>query len=375
MNPLSASLGNAFVKGWPSWHRLRLGNNLRDEEAKLQLPVDMATIMAEAHKKSQSSGIAAFAGAWVEKSLITLIYGSNVIETAGSTLGITTRLCQDIFSGKPVDAYIDKQDPAYREHVESLAETHRKSDMANVVRSRREVIGHANALRFMIDHVILNNEAWSEELILQTHRILYEGIDDDVVPGKYRTHEVAVCYSSPGDKKKKKKKKKTSLCMRAAAVPRYMTAMVEHLNHDIMQAEASGQRDPYTLAARYHHQFVMIHPFGDGNGRMSRIILYTLLLKYAGHVAPFGGGNDKDDYLAIVRRAGVVFHREDMEVDFGQQTCQFEFAKFALAKSKPGLEQMWAWASAEPEDEFLFRAVDRQVDGGCCCTSERHRTL
>ncbi|KID96687.1 Filamentation induced protein by cAMP/death on curing, partial [Metarhizium majus ARSEF 297] len=216
MDPLSASLGNAFVKGWPSWHRLRLGNNLRDEEVKLQLPIDMATIMTEAHKKSQSSGIAAFAGAWVEKSLITLIYGSNVIETAGSTLRITTQLCQDIFRGKPVDAYIDKRDPAYPEHLENLAETHRKSDMANVVRSRREVIGHANALRFMINHVILNNEAWSEELILQKHRILYEGIDDDVVPGKYRTHEVAVCYNSAGDKKKKKK---TSLCMRAAAAP------------------------------------------------------------------------------------------------------------------------------------------------------------
>ncbi|KID96686.1 Filamentation induced by cAMP/death on curing-related protein, partial [Metarhizium majus ARSEF 297] len=94
-----------------------------------------------------------------------------------------------------------------------------------------------------------------------------------------------------------------------------------------MQAEVSEQGDPYTLAARYHHQFVMIHSFADGNGRMSRIILNALLLK-----------------------AGVVFHREDMEVDFGQQTCQFEFAKFVLVKSKPGLEQMWAWASAEPEE-------------------------
>ncbi|EFY88205.1 hypothetical protein J3459_015387 [Metarhizium acridum] len=71
----------------------------------------------------------------------------------------------------------------------------------------------------------------------------------------------------------------------------------------------------------------MIHPFGDGNGRMSRIILNALLLKYAGHAAPFGGeGNDKDNYLAIVRRGGVVFHREDMEVDFSEQTSHFEFA-------------------------------------------------
>ncbi|KAG8413464.1 hypothetical protein J3459_015386 [Metarhizium acridum] len=135
MDSLSASIRNAFLKGWFSWHSIRLCNNLRDEEAKLRLPVDIATIMTEAHKKSQSGEIAAIAGSWDEKSLISLIYGSNVIETAGP-------------AAQP-----------YKEHLENLAETHRKSDITNVIRSRREIIGHENALHFITDHIILNNEA------------------------------------------------------------------------------------------------------------------------------------------------------------------------------------------------------------------------
>ena len=47
--------------------------------------------------------------------------------------------------------------------------------------------------------------------------------------------------------------------------------MVKHRNDDIADAENVGTLDPYTLAARYHHQFT-IHPFGVGSSEMSGVV-------------------------------------------------------------------------------------------------------
>ncbi|KAM4056976.1 fic/DOC family protein [Hirsutella rhossiliensis] len=336
MHNFPSSLGKTFAAGWPSWRStrgdpsftIRLAEQLKDEAAKSHLPEDPATIIHEFRKECQRRGMAAFNEVWseLENALITLVYSSNLIELSGQDLQITTRICQDVFRGKAVNPNIpeSESDPEYQRHLGNLLKTHRRGDMPNIIRSRLEVINHAKALGYMIDRVALDNELLSEDLILETHRILFEGLtlDGDIKPGVYRDHEVAVCYSKPGEKKKK------SVCIRAMAVPGYMRQMVDHLNDDIAMAEAAAEIDPYTLAARYHHQFVMIHPFGDGNGRLTRIILNVILLKYAGHLTAFGSeGNEKDDYLHIVRRGHKAFNDEDMEVEFHEQTSHHEFAR------------------------------------------------
>lgn len=317
MHNLRQSIGKAFAEGaWPLWEGL-------------------------AHEEL------AFPEFWdqLEESLITLVYGSNNIETAGSDFRITACLCQDVFHGRPVNIEIEEGDPAYQQHLQALAKTGRKGTRENVVQSRREVVQHARALSFMIDRIVLNSEPWSEHLILQTHQILYDGLgDNDTKPGKYREHEVAVSYGKAGETKSKR-----SICMRASAVPGYMGSFISNLNAETAAAtaEENGGIDAYALAARYHHQFVMIHPFGDGNGRMTRIILNVLLLKYAGHVVPIGGDDDKDDYLSVVTRGREIFDREDMEVEFFNQTSHLETAEFILTKSRANLERMRASVSGK----------------------------
>lgn len=352
MQDLSTTLGKTFASGWPSWRSIggkhdlhftiRLAEHLREEAGKMSLSEDPATIISKARRESQKGGMAAFEEVWekLEISLITLVYGSNLIESAGTNFRLTLKICQDIFRGKEVDPNIDARDPEYQQYIESLVNTHRKGNTPNVIRSRREVINHAKALNFLVDRVVLDDLPLSEDLILRAHRILQDNIDDgDVLPGQYRDHEVAVSYTKPGQKRQH------SMCIRAKAVPHYMREMVKHLHNDIKTAEATEDLDPYTLAARYHHQFVMIHPFGDGNGRMSRMILNVLLLKYAGHLSIIGNDGDKDEYLEIVRRGHKVFSQEDMEVDYDQQTSHLEFARHVVRKSKAGLEDMWSWAS------------------------------
>jgi Fic family protein len=352
---LAADISKVLANGLPQL-RVRLSPQLQ-QEAQRQNITDPADIIDKVRIASQQTSLVDTkpTAAWwdpvtLETALARLVYGSNMIESAGSTLVITTQLCRAVFRDQVSEINIDieETDPTYQEHLAHLHATNRPADHQNVVASRREIVQHAQALAHMINHIVLAKKPWSEQLILDTHRILHAGLDDDVEAGKYRPYEVAVKYEKPGQKHKQK----PSLCMRARAVPGYMREMVSHLNHDVGEGGSSVATpiDPYTLAARYHHQFVNIHPFGDGNGRMSRIILNSLLLRYAGHISEIGlDVEEREEYIGIATRASRVFHSEDMEVDFEEHTGHRELATFILAKSKRSLERMWHWVAGKEE--------------------------
>jgi len=70
-----------------------------------------------------------------------------------------------------------------------------------------------------------------------------------------------------------------------------------------------------------HHRFGWIHPFGNGNGRVVRLLTYTLLIKYGFNVKKGGRMlnptavfcNDRDQYYAMLARADLGTP-EDLEV-------------------------------------------------------------
>ncbi|WP_367873120.1 Fic family protein [Luteolibacter sp. Populi] len=81
-------------------------------------------------------------------------------------------------------------------------------------------------------------------------------------------------------------------------VPARMQAVVEWL------ATSLGERSLHLLqiAAKLHHDFVLIHPFDDGNGRVSRMLVNYLLLRegYPPLIVPTG---EKNSYLTSLRLA------------------------------------------------------------------------
>jgi fido (protein-threonine AMPylation protein) len=361
MHSLASSISRVFSSGWPSWESseggegaarpqftIRLGQHLREEAERQHFVADPAEIIDKVRAGSQRNSSAKSFEAWedLERALARLVYGSNMIESAGNSLNITAKLCRAVFRGEEVNIDIDERDAEYKGHLEHLLAANRPTGHEHAIRSRREIVQHAQALNHVIDHIVVKKAPWSEALILEAHRILHAGLDDEVEAGEYRSHEVAVKYEKPGQKKQK-----AHQCMRAKAVPDYMKDMIQHLNDDIAEAEKAGTLDPYTLAARYHHQFVNVHPFGDGNGRMSRIILNVLLLRYAGHVSEIGlDAEERDEYIRLATRASQVFHREDMEIDFRDHTGHLELARFILVKSKKNVERMWSWVTGRKAD-------------------------
>ena len=81
-------------------------------------------------------------------------------------------------------------------------------------------------------------------------------------------------------------------------VPARMQALVDWLG----EALADPKLNILTIAARLHHEFVLIHPFDDGNGRVARMLVNYLFLRdgYSPIIVPT---EQKTDYLTALRLA------------------------------------------------------------------------
>jgi Fic family protein len=83
-----------------------------------------------------------------------------------------------------------------------------------------------------------------------------------------------------------------------ADVPIRMGELVAWLRDALVKKELH----PIEIASKLHHDFVLIHPFGAGNGRTARILVNYVLMR-SGYLPLVVPTQQKDRYLAALRRA------------------------------------------------------------------------
>lgn len=126
------------------------------------------------------------------------------------------------------------------------------------IREIQEALGHSKAYDFI--YTLINKPNITEEDILTLHKLFYEQINPDHA-GRYRDKKVIITgttYEPPSPDKV------------AGMMKEFIQQLPEH----------AQKMHPVELAAWVHLQFVNIHPFIDGNGRVARLLTNLILLKY-----------------------------------------------------------------------------------------------
>jgi Fic family protein len=157
----------------------------------------------------------------------------------------------------------------------------------------RELANIEEAMSFIEAHFEPGQDL-TEHFIRELHAMTVNGLEreGDATPGAYRKGQVQIAEAE-------------HLPPEAVAVPQYMAELVLFINRS----------DPakYDLikVALAHHRFAWVHPFGNGNGRVVRLLTYTLLIKYGFNVKADGRVlnptavfcNDRDRYYAMLGEA------------------------------------------------------------------------
>lgn len=268
----------------------------------------------------------------IQDDMKLVIFGSNMIEKAGLDLTETKNLVEAVFRGEEVN--VRERNDAYRMQLETYMAAKHNSQEAekHILRTRYEVIQHAKSLWFLTNAFCTEKKPMSEDLIKQTHKILCTNVSHP----KYDTpwEEYAGLYRNkvrqPGSRAMGAEVNAGGTHFTASnMVPKAMTRFVHELNNKINDAEERGVLDPFSLAAWACADFVVIHPFLDGNGRTCRLIMNAITMRYAGIVVPIGEHDEeRKQYLNIKRR-----YSEDCE-------GEGEFAEMVLDLGTARLKAM-----------------------------------
>ena len=199
-----------------------------------------------------------------EKFRLEWTYHSNALEGNPLTLSETSFFIREGLTskGRPLSAYL-------------------------------EVKNHAAALDFL-EQMVRERTPLTEHLIKQYHAMLFEKID------YVEAHEGRIRVEAGRYKTEKNHVIRLDGKIRDFTDPLQVAGEMEKLI-ECYEAE-KGKRHPIELAGMLHHRLVSIHPFTDGNGRVSRLVMNTLLMQ-AGYTPAIIPVEEKQRYLEALQSA------------------------------------------------------------------------
>ena len=146
------------------------------------------------------------------------------------------------------------------------------------LREHLEVRNHPKAIEYIGK---LTARSLNEHDIFVLHQIIMKGIDEEV--GRFRNTEVRIVgadFTPPP----------------AYEVPHLIGELANWYNRN------PDELRPIELATIFHHKFVYVHPFHDGNGRVARLLMNLTLLRNGYPIAVILNVERKK-YYDVLRKA------------------------------------------------------------------------
>lgn len=196
-----------------------------------------------------------------------------------------------------------------------------KSEAKNVLmgkdvmaRSRdiQEVINYRKVIEYIDEEAKRKQITYAEDFLHRIHRIIVEKILPPEKSGEYRAKQVVIKNSQTGE-----------VTFRPPApveVPYLMKEFIIWLNNT--QKE---DLHPVLKAGIAHHEFVRIHPYIDGNGRVARVLSTLILLR---------GGYDIRRFFSLEEyydKDAIMYYKNLQQATEGNMTAWLEYFTYGAA--------------------------------------------
>lgn len=209
----------------------------------------------------------------------TYIITNSIVKNIGSI-----EAAKEVIENAPLLPYWEKrfqEDAAVRSvhygtHIEgnelSLLQVQKVLDGERIVARERDVKEVIN-YRKVLDYIdrIAKNEV-DEDTIKELHKNVVAGILEEGSAGQYREKEVVIRNSITGDISFRPPK--------VVEVPWQIKELVQFIKEE-------SDIHPVLKAGIVHYEFVRIHPFLDGNGRVGRALSMLVLFKLGYDIRQF----------------------------------------------------------------------------------------
>ncbi len=149
------------------------------------------------------------------------------------------------------------------------------------LREHFEALNHADAIEYL-EQIVSNNYLFNVRDILEVHALVLDKIQKDIA-GRFRTGAVRIMGAN-------------FVPPNYIKVPDLIDELIDYTNQHF------DKINHVILSAIFHHRFVWIHPFSDGNGRSARL-LFNLLLMNAGYPPAIILKNDRKKYYTALNQA------------------------------------------------------------------------
>lgn len=163
-----------------------------------------------------------------------------------------------------------------------------------------DIKGHQEAIVYLED-LVRQQHMLTEADLRELHRVLLVEAYD--MPAITPSGLPARRHIAVGQYKTAPNSVRTSTgAMHFYATPEETPALMGDLMKWYRTELQKGALHPLVIAATFHYQFVSIHPFDDGNGRMARLLM-NLILMQAGFVPVIIRTTAKEEYLLALEAA------------------------------------------------------------------------